>query len=1206
MYLYNLTLSRASAIQCAIYGNFSAPKAQEIVVSRGKILELLRPNENRKVVSVCAVEVFGCVRSLLPFRLTGASRDYIMVGSDSGRVVILEFSADKNTFVKIHQETFGRSGVRRIVPGQFLAGDPKGRACMLVASEKQKFVYVLNRDNAANLTISSPLEAHKAKVIVFSVCGMDCGFDNPVFAAIELDYENADQDSTGEAASQAQKHLSYYELDLGLNHVLRKAVEPIDNGANLLIPVPGGADGPSGVLVCAENFIMYRNMESPEEVRAVIPRRSDLPADRGVLIVTYAMHKRKNMFFFLVQSEYGDIYKVTVDYEGETVRELKVKYFDTIPPCVSICVLKTGFLFAASEFGNHALYQFLGTGDDDDDVESSSLSLVETEEGYHPVFFEPRKLRNLMLVDGIDNLSPITDAKVANLLREEIPQIYTLCGRGTRSSMRVLRPGLAVTELAVAPLPSTPTAVFTIRRSASDEYDCYIIVSFQNATLVFSIGDEIKETNDSGFLGTSPTLHVQLLSDSSMLQVHPGGLRHIRPDRRINEWRVPGRSTITKAATNPSQVVIGLSGGEIVYFEMDPIGQLLETEKKDTTSEISCMDVAPIPEGKQRTRFVAIGSIDSTVRVMSLDPGECLNALALQAVPAIPESLLFLSTSGLAADGSDEGNGPLFLQLGLNNGVLLRTEVGRTTGTLSDTRTRFLGTRAPKLFRAKVKGRAAMLALTSRPWLGFSDMGRYNVVPLSYEVLDHASGFASDQCPEGFVAVSKSTLRIITVENVGETFNQSVAKLMYTPRKFVIHESYKVLVVVEADHQSVPHPEAQQQKASQNGTENGGGAGHEMDVDDEGMSPEEQFGASKSAPGEWASCVQVVDPKEMSVVHTVHIEGREAAISLCLAGFNNRMEEGSFLVVGTVNHMKFCPLEADGGFIRVYRFLENGQELELVHKTPVEGIPLALSAFKGKLLAGIGTSLRMYEMGKKKLLRKCEYRKLPNSIVTIHCKGNRIYLGTAQDSFMFMKYKPSDNQFYIFADDIANRYATCSLNLDYDTMCGADKFGNVYITRLPEELSGQVEDDPTGGKLAAMTSHLNGAPNRLENIIQFHIGEIVTSLQLTAMQAGGTEIVLYTTILGAIGVLLPFQSRQDVDFFQHLEMHMRQENPPLCGRDHLMFRSYYFPAKDTVDGDLCEQFSMLSTEKQRSISDELDRTPGEILKKLEKIRNKIL
>lgn len=35
---------------------------------------------------------------------------------------------------------------------------------------------------------------------------------------------------------------------------------------------------------------------------------------------------------------------------------------------------------------------------------------------------------------------------------------------------------------------------------------------------------------------------------------------------------------------------------------------------------------------------------------------------------------------------------------GLSSGLLLRTEVDKVTGQLSDTRTRFLGTRAPRLF----------------------------------------------------------------------------------------------------------------------------------------------------------------------------------------------------------------------------------------------------------------------------------------------------------------------------------------------------------------------------------------------------------------------------------------------------------------------------------------------------------------------------
>ena len=57
--------------------------------------------------------------------------DYIVVGSDSGRVVILEYNPQKNVFEKIHQETFGKSGCRRIVPGQYLAVDPKGRSLMI-------------------------------------------------------------------------------------------------------------------------------------------------------------------------------------------------------------------------------------------------------------------------------------------------------------------------------------------------------------------------------------------------------------------------------------------------------------------------------------------------------------------------------------------------------------------------------------------------------------------------------------------------------------------------------------------------------------------------------------------------------------------------------------------------------------------------------------------------------------------------------------------------------------------------------------------------------------------------------------------------------------------------------------------------------------------------------------------------------------------
>ena len=76
---------------------------------------------------------------------------------------------------------------------------------MIAAVEKAKLVYILNRDAAANLTISSPLEAHKNNAIIHHIVGLDVGFENPTYAALEVDYTESDQDPTGEAFNNAEK-----------------------------------------------------------------------------------------------------------------------------------------------------------------------------------------------------------------------------------------------------------------------------------------------------------------------------------------------------------------------------------------------------------------------------------------------------------------------------------------------------------------------------------------------------------------------------------------------------------------------------------------------------------------------------------------------------------------------------------------------------------------------------------------------------------------------------------------------------------------------------------------------------------------------------------------------------------------------------------------------------------------------------------------
>jgi splicing factor 3B subunit 3 len=71
------------------------------------------------------------------------------------------------------------------------------------------------------------------------------------------------------------------------------------------------------------------------------------------------------------------------------VHTISIAYFDTIPVANSICVLKSGYLFSASEFGNHHFYSFIGLGESDPVYQDSNMKMG------NPVQFVPRALLNL-------------------------------------------------------------------------------------------------------------------------------------------------------------------------------------------------------------------------------------------------------------------------------------------------------------------------------------------------------------------------------------------------------------------------------------------------------------------------------------------------------------------------------------------------------------------------------------------------------------------------------------------------------------------------------------------------------------------------------------------------------------------------------------------------------------------------------------------
>ncbi|TFY79904.1 hypothetical protein EWM64_g4112 [Hericium alpestre] len=1206
MHLYNLTLQSPTAIPQAIVGNFSGARQQEIIVSHGTRLELLRPDvQTGKLSTVIASDVFGSIRSLAAFRLTGGNKDYAIVGSDSGRIVILDYDPKTSSFVKVHQETFGKSGARRIVPGQYLAVDPKGRSVMIAAMEKAKLVYILNRDAAANLTISSPLEAHRNAAIIHHIIGVDVGFENPMFAALEVDYTESDQDPTGEAFNNAEKVLTYYELDLGLNHVVRKWSEPTDPRANLLVQVPGGQlassdryDGPSGVLVCCEDYIIYRHMDSRQH-RVPIPRRKNPleDKDRGIIITSAVMHKMKGAFFFLLQSEEGDLFKVTIDHEDEEVKAVKIKYFDTVPVASSLCILKSGFLFVAAEFGNHQLYQFQKLGDDDNEPEFSStdypsFGMAEPNMALPRAYFRPRTLDNLALADELESLNPILDAKVLNVLpNSDTPQIFTACGRGARSTFRTLRHGLDVEETVSSDLPGIPNAVWTTKVKEDDAFDSYIILSFVNGTLVLSIGETIEEVQDTGFLSSAPTLAVQQIGADALLQVHPHGIRHVLADRRVNEWRVPQGKTIVAATTNKRQVVVALSSAELVYFELDLDGQLNEyQDRKAMGSTVLALSVAEVPEGRQRTPYLAVGCEDQTVRIISLDPESTLETISLQALTAPPSAICIADMLDASINRSQP---TMFVNIGLQNGVLLRTVLDPVNGQLTDTRTRFLGTRPIRLVRVQIQHQPAILALSSRTWLNYTHQNLMHFTPLIFDNLDYAWSFSAELSPEGLIGITGSVLRIFQIPKLGTKLKQDAMPLTYTPRKFISHPSNGYFYMIEADHRVMSESAAQKrlQELRTQGKE----------IDEEVLNlPPDQVGRPKAPAGTWASCIRIIDPVEGKTLNMLHLDNNEAPFSLAIVPWAARGNE-LHLIVGTAQDTFLAPRSCTSGFLRTYAFTNDGASLELLHKTETDDVPLSLMPFQGRLVAGVGKSLRIYDIGKKKLLRKVENKTFASAIVTLNTQGSRILVGDMQESVSYAVYKAPENRLLVFADDTQPRWITCSTMVDYVTVAAGDRFGNIFVNRLDIKVSDQVDDDRPPA-FCDEKGLLMGAPHKTKMLCHFHVGDLVTSIHKVSLVAGGREVLLYTGLHGTIGIMVPLVSKEDVDFISTLEQHIRTEQISLVGRDHLAWRGYYTPVKAAVDGDLCEMFARLPPSKQSAIATELDRTVNEVLKKLEQLR----
>ena len=555
--------------------------------------------------------------------------------------------------------------------------------------------------------------------------------------------------------------------------------------------------------------------------------------------------------------------------------------------------------------------------------------------------------------------------------KEDAIVLYTSSGRGTQTSFNAIQPGMSVQEVAISELPESP--IGGIWKLSGELY----AVGFATRTIYLRVGDSIEEEDSqiAPFPVNLVTVYAgELDTFGSVLVHHHGWIQ--RGSTGSVEWRAP--SPVLVAAGNQRQLAVALTDSTLVYFELaSSNGQLREAASVRTPASVSCLALGPVPEGRIRSRFLVLGGSDSVVRLLSCDPDDRMTQLALQAAAHPPTSLMFMMMD-------HDGSHGLYLHVGLKSGVHVRLSVNSTNGSLSDAQSRFLGVAPVRFFPG-----SPCIALSSKPWMLTSQQ---HLVPLSIELSTEAvvacAPFSTVNIPEALILVTERSFRIVM-----PAMAQSALLPFSGRRRIVVTDTIRRI-----------------------------DSCGELAV----------FCLAKC--GE-KSVIRIVDAASLETRASIELFGSLIVICATLIQFSaSASSTGWYLIAGCSTGYDRANKTCKSAMLLTCTFdPENGTITEM-HRTDCgQSVPHSVHRFVGKLLVGFADHLCLYDLGKQRLLRKCE-SPTPSAAVLLDSQGCRVYVGTAAHSLLFYVYRPRDNALQCFADDVVPRPITAMTILDYETV----------------------------------------------------------------------------------------------------------------------------------------------------------------------------
>ncbi|KAG8793975.1 hypothetical protein FRC16_010750 [Serendipita sp. 398] len=407
--------------------------------------------------------------------------------------------------------------------------------------------------------------------------------------------------------------LSFKTIDEDTLDVSRDGhiVDMMKHAFQRLIPISSRGEG---LLVIGDERIVYhgtqkkdRKQKSPIEGR----RKSDLKQREAHILTEWQYSDITGYGVIdgeriLISDKYGKLVMIVIDKEKEG---MQAHLLGEASSASCIAYINAGVIFLGSETGDSQLVQITSSG-------------------------------SLEVVDTYPNTAPIIDATLADIDNSGDPIVVTCSGEGKTGSLRIIRTGANIEEVASIGDTKGVTRVFLLKDGT--ESDSYLLLSYPQETKIVNIKDshtysEVPENDFAGLVRDSTTLvaaNLEVEYSHLAIQVTRTAVNliNMQTGEQCNRW--PG--DIVSACIHGDMICVGLHDNSLLLLHVDQDRKLLKDGKQaQFGSQISAVSMRSDSTGKSNI-FLGFWQ-KHVIQILNTDT---LERMAEIEVPHVPLSIV--------------------------------------------------------------------------------------------------------------------------------------------------------------------------------------------------------------------------------------------------------------------------------------------------------------------------------------------------------------------------------------------------------------------------------------------------------------------------------------------------------------------------------------------------------------------------------------